>query len=256
MIDYNTDINIIGSIADLELIFDVIRNEGKFAKDCERMALIRTEKSKSRIFKGIQSVFLSFTRQEQEEFIKYLNKQNFTVQFQSFILFLQFSISNTLFYEINCNVLVKSVRMGKISLRTNEIAAYIHALKETSAVVKSWSESTIDNIAVKYISFLRKLGFVNKGRANELIYFYPSEEMVIAFIYLIKAIEPNLSDIFKSKYIDLIFIKTPSLLDIVKSIRMKEFMNIATTGGSLQVELKYNFTEVVDALSKRYKTKI
>jgi hypothetical protein len=256
MVEFNTDINIIGSVANLDLIFDIIINGEAYPKNSEGFALIRTEKSKSRILRGIKSAFQAFSTPDQEIFVNQILKNQFPTQFNFFFLFLQFSLSNSLFYEINRNVLIKSIRMGKVSLPTDQIVAFIHSLKETNTIVKSWSESTIKILARKYISLLRKLGFIKSGRRNELVYFMPSEEMVIAFIYFLKTIEPVSADIFKSKYIDFIFIELSSLLEMVKSLRMKEFLNITTTGESLVVDLKYNFPEVADALSERYKTKI
>jgi len=254
--EYNTDINIIGSIADLELIINIIRENGSKGKSPDSFSLIRTQKSKDRILNGVHSAFLSFISKVQENLIKDFFNHQFNSKFYYYILFLQFNVTNKLFFELNRDVLIKAIRAGKLSLNIELVVGYIYEIRERNNLIHNWSENTVITIAQKYLSFLKKLGFIEKNRTNELIYFIPTEQMIIAFIYFMNSIDQKNYDLLKNKYIDLLFLETSSVIEIIKTIKLKEYFNIATTGGSLVVELKYNFNEVVDALSNGFKTKI
>ena len=251
----NSNINIIGSIADINVIFQFLSDKSLNSSH-DYLPKIRTSKSKERIINGIKSAFASYASANHESLLVNVFEHENLNQLKSFALFLQFNYTNKLFFLLNKNLLIKSIRNGKVNLSSKDVIAFISSLKETEIDLKGWSESTIITVARKYISFLKKLGFIKAGRKNELVYFMPTEPMLVFFIYFIKSVDIYITDLFKCEYINFIFVEKIMLIELVKTISLKEFFNVRTNGEELFADLKYEYSEVVDALSKRYQTEV
>jgi hypothetical protein len=56
---------------------------------------------------------------------------------------------------------------------------------------------------------------------------------------------------FKSRYIEFLFIEKASLINILKKAVFAEFFDIQTTGADLKIDLKFDYGEIIDAISSR-----
>lgn len=257
---FNTSINIIGSISDLELIFNVLQenlNKKNKAEIKDHLSssspiLIRTQSSKTRIINGILEGFGNTSNPEHSVLMSSLFAKVNLKQLKTFALFLQLSVNNYLFFLITKNVFIPTLRSGRLTITSEDVEAYLRDLRTSKTLIKKWTDSTINTIAIKYFTLMKKFGFIKGKKVKEFIPYSPNQETIIFFIYFIKSISQNSNDIYLSNFIDCIMISKEALIFTLKGIWTKEFFDIATTGSNLQVNLKFKFSEIIDELSKRH----
>ena len=160
----NSDINIIGSIPDYHLIYMALPLLLTNQVELENILVtnnefdFRTEKSRKRFLSALNSAFISKNKKINElasYLIAYLKNDETS---KALILFWLFSINNKLFYDLNKDVFLKYYYQGRTELPKETIIAYIKDLISKNAELKGkWSEVTIDTIASKYLTILKKL---------------------------------------------------------------------------------------------------
>jgi len=246
--NYNTDINIIGSIPDYELIYKAI--ELFSTKNDELESLIvadnqfdfRTEKSRKRFLSAVYSAFLNFNSDTHKELLIQLFNTNLSLQSKQMILFWQFSCTNQLFYEITKNVFIKAYFSGRVSLPKDDVVAFIKELiSQTPELKDLWSEITINTIASKYLTVLKKLNLVDGTSKKTFKHIQLSNEELFIFIYFIKTLEPENPNILTSKYIDFSFISKDNFLNKVKQLAKKELFEMSYNGEQLKIDLNQTY---------------
>ena len=255
----NTNINIIGGIPDYDIIYDVLRllAENLSAENIHELVIInnkygiRTEEARGRFLRVIKSEFWQFKNSEHETLIRSLFKSGGFEKTKNFALFWMLGINNTLFENITKKAFFKAYFSGRVQIKNDEIIAYMRHERETNPVIQKWSDVTIKTVASKYLTFLKKIGFLEGRQKKEFKYIQVDHNSLIYFLYLMKTIEPNQPDIFKSRYIDFLFIEKASLISILKKAMFADFFDIQTTGADLKIDLKFDYGEIIDAISSR-----
>ena len=255
----NTSINVIGSIPDYQFIYDVLQHLSLNASKDDiyesvinrNIYNIRTVESRIRFLYGVKSAFWQFKNNDQETVISSLYITSGLENTKRFSLFWMLGINNTLFENITINAFVKAYRSGRVQIHNDEIVGYLNHFRETNDIVKKWSDSTIDKVSSKYLTFLKKIDFVKGRQKKEFKYIQVDDTSIIFFIYLIKAIAPDQNDILKSRYIDFIFIEKNNLPVVLKKAKYTDYFNMQTTGKNLIIDLKYNFGELINVVSSR-----
>ncbi len=255
----NTDINIIGGIPNYDIIYDVLRllADNASAENIHELVVInnkygfRTEEARGRFLRVIKSAFWQFNNSKHETLVSSLVKSEGFEKTKSFAIFWILGINNTLFENITKQAFVKAYFSGRVQINNDEIIAYLRHERETNPVIQKWSDTTIKTVASKYLTFLKKIDFLKGRQKKEFKYIQVDNNSLIYFLYLIKAVEPNQSDMLKSRYIDFLFTEKPSLINILKKVVFAEFFDIQTTGADLKIDLKFDYGEIIDAISSR-----
>ena len=255
----NTSINIIGSIQDYAFIYDVLRQLSQNASEDEiyesvisrNVYSIRTVESRIRFLNGVKSAFWRFENDDHEALIRSLFRSHGFEKTKRFSLFWILGINNALFENITINAFIKAYRSGRVQIYNDEIVAYLNHFRETNDIVKEWSDSTIDRVSSKYLTFLKKIDFVKGRQKKEFNYIQVDDTSIIFFIYLLKAIAPDQHDILKNRYIDFIFIEKNNLPVVLKKAKYTDYFNMQTTGKNLIIDLKYKFGELINVISSR-----
>jgi len=255
---YNSDINIIGGIPDYQLIFKAIELYST-GKDALEDAIIKqnefdfkTEKARKRFLTAVNSAFLNFQSKEQEELIVSLFKHNMPLEVKQLILFWQFSFTNRLFCELNQNVFIKNYFSGRVSFPKEDIVAYMKDLiVRTPELKDKFTEKTIDTIASKYLTVLKKLDLVEGRRKKTFKHIQISNDALVVFIHLLKAIESSGSDILKNEYLSLSLIPQESFTERVKQLAKKDLVNMSFNGVTLKIETIHTSKGIGDVLFNR-----
>lgn len=245
MIYYNTDINIIGSIPNYDLIYNGIKLHSQMQGALEDAIIknnefdFRTEKSRKRFVASLYSAFINFKNPRHKELIEKIFTLDNSMATKQFVLFWQFSIVNQLFYKINTDVFMKFFFSGRVSFPKEDIIAYIKELiLRTPELKNKWSELSINTIASKYLTILKKLDLVDGSIKKTFKHIQISNESLLIFIELVLAVEPELSDFFQSKYFPLIFMSKESFLERAKVLAMKDLLALSYNGVTLKLESK------------------
>ena len=252
---YNSDINIIGSIPDYQLIFKAIELYTSGQDAIEDIVIknnefdFKTEKARKRFLSAVKSAFLHFQNKEHEAVITTLFAHPLSLEIKQLILFWQFSLSNRLFFEISRDVFVKNYFSGKVVFPKENIIAYLKDLiNKTPELKDKFTEKTIDKIASKYLTILKKLDLVEGRQKKTFKHIQISNDALLVFLCLLKAVEPSGSDILKNRYLSLSLISSESFVERVKQLAKKDLVNMSFNGTTLKIETIHTGEGIANAL--------
>jgi hypothetical protein len=253
--EYNTAINIIGSLRDVGVISRAIKSFIDEDDNLENFIItrnelnIRTEKSQKRILYAIKESFLEFISEDHYDLFANIFSRDENLPEKDFILFWQFALLNRLFREISVNVFCPNYFSGKVGITKDDIAGYIKELMSKNEDFEGkWSENTIFTLSTKYLKFLTKLNFLEGKQKKTFRYIRTSDETLILFLYFAKLYDPSKSNILKNELLPLSFVNKEDILDRLKRLSIKGFFNMTFNGVDLRIELKHSFKGICDVI--------
>lgn len=255
MTHYNTDINIIGSIPDYHLIYKALPMLLNNQSELENMLVnnnefdFRTEKSRKRFLSALNSAFVNENNGINEFVGNLINFFKNDENSQSVLLFWLFSINNKLFYELNRDVFLKYYFQGRAELPKESIIAYIKDLISRNEELKGkWSEITIETIASKYLTILKKLNLVEGNQKKKFKLNRITDEQLTIFINLINNLKDIKINLLEEELMSFTFISNENLLDRLKRIGKKDWIKLNYNGAILQVEPVFNNNNIIDGI--------
>lgn len=254
----NSDINIIGSIPDYHLIYSAIPLLSTNQIDLEKMLVennefnFRTEKSRKRFLSALNSAFISKNENVNDltaALIVYLKNDEPS---RAILLFWIFSFNNKLFFELNKDVFLKYYFQGRAELPKETVIAYIKDLISKNNELKGkWSEITVNTIASKYLTILKKLHLLEGNQKKRFCHVKISDELLAVFIHLIGLLESKKSNFLEDELIAFTFISKDSILERLKKIGKKDWIKMNYTGTSLNVEASFNTNNIINGIYRR-----
>lgn len=254
---YNTDINIIGSIPDYHLIFKALPLLINDPEGLENILVtnnefdFRTEKSRKRFLSALNSAFISKNKSIDELAAKLMYLFNKDENEQSIVLFWLFSFNNKLFFELNRDVFLKYYFQGRSELPKEAVIAYIKDLISRELELKGkWSEITIDTIASKYLTILKKLKLVEGNQKKKFTLIRVSDELLAVFIHLIDVLESKKGNFLEDELQNFTFISKENILERLKRIGKKDWIKLNFNGVTLHVEPVFD-NNTIDGIFRR-----
>ena len=253
--NYNSDINIIGSIPDYHLIYRALPLLINDKKNLEKLLVVdnefgfRTEKSRKRFLSVLNSAFVN-----KNEKINYLaaliiDQLNNDVKSQSLVLFWVFSLNNQLFYELNRDLFLKYYFQGRAQLPKEDVIAYLKDLISRKEELKEkWSEETIATIASKYLTCLKKLHLLEGTQKKHFCLVHISNELLAVFVHFYNLIENDKGFILKNDFMSFSFISDESRLERFKKIGLKDWIKMNYTGQNLRLEGAFNNNTIIHGI--------
>ena len=236
------DINLLGGIEDIHLIRDIVIGEEK------QLAVSRTQKSYVRNKKAIEKNVLTFNSElHQKLFEDTLRSREWDVAFEKF-LFWQMCYNNLLFDDVTKEVYLKYYFNGRASIESREIEAYLKDKYFENEIYQTWSSSTKKIIGSKYLSFLKKLGFIEGKVKKRIIPVTCSERELCVFIHFLSAIGMLGQNLINAGFERYCFMSQASFTEMLKRLALKEIINFEYTGDKLMVSPKNNNERLVDVI--------
>lgn len=238
MVNYNSNINIIGSIPDYASMIEYIIEEYTGQRSEYKSFQFRTTKSLSRFIKAINDSILSFRSSQQERlFYSALLEPEFSPSDKLLVVFWQMLFANVLFRDITAEVFMKAVYQGKSTLTQNDIYSFVRHLKEEYASEFDWAESTLKIIGSKYLTAMKKLGLADGNLHKEIKYPIISDSLFVYFIKWSQTACPNDRTI-RNPYIQFGFLDAISLTNRLKRIDFMQFWDITQLGNEVTIDIK------------------
>lgn len=255
----NTDINVIASIPDFELLYKALELAANddYKRDLKDLIVgnnafsLRTEYSKVRFVTVAKTSYLKFVNDDHKALITSLFKSPELGSVKQWVLFWQLAVNNKLFFLITKEVFLKFYYQGRLGIPKDELMAYLKHLAESYPEVKGWSASTHERIASKYLTFMKRMGLLEGSQTKVFKYVHADTLSFVYFIYFMKAVYTENRDIFDAPLFDFCLMSRESFMDRVRQIKLMEYFNITTDGNKLLIEPKVNFEDIVNVLSNR-----
>ena len=257
---YNTQTNVISSIPDFNIILKVLSDysTGKSLDEIKDNMIvgnvygIRTNSSRKRYYFGINSTFLQFKNQDHRNFITKVFSSDLPNNTQKFIAYIQMAVNNELFYLLTKDVLVELLLNGRLTVDKQVFASYINDLRKINPDKIQWTDETINTIASKYLTLMKKIGFLKGTQRKEFCSFTPTDEMIILAVYLITSLNPENVSFLTNPYSSLLLMTSEGIMERLRRVSLQKYISISTTGNDMKVELKYDYKDIAGEIRKNY----
>lgn len=246
----NTDINILGGLPDFNLITH-------FLKETESNSVsptghhtytsIKTDKSVKRFESAITGTLLHCDNNELVSMVhSILNAEAITPDSLMF-LFWNASLNNDLLHYLNGQVFFPAFYSGRLIIKKEEVGACLKELKEREETIRGWSLMTIETVARKYLTLLKKFNLMEGGLNKKILHPYLSDKLFVLFIYWIKATEGR-SNLLDSELVKYCFCEQSVFIDRVMQKKFAEYYQMIYTGDQLKIETSIPYEKIYYAI--------
>ena len=256
---YNTDINSFGGIQDYHMIHESLRSFLNQETDLKERIInenifgIRTEEGRGRFYRGINSTILAFKNVEHQNIYGafFTNLDNALPY--NFLIFWQLVINNKLFGILTKNLYLKYYFSGKSTITGEDVYSYIMHLKEIDPDFKAlnWTKKTIEPVASKYLTVLRKLGFVEGVQIKHIKHIQIPDSVLTIYLYLLIAVFPELGNVQEHEYQIYSFISKESFPERIKKLALKDLIGMTYSGKNLYIKPIIDNKELANVLYYR-----
>lgn len=246
----NSDINVLGSIVDLNLIANLILYTEGGAERGDNILVntrVQTTKSLQRYESAIRKTLLTFAYPEVKELFYSVYAAEGLSALSLALLFFNASYNNDLLNYLNQNVYFPAYFSGRIAIQKDEIIACLQDLSNREPALKKWSESTMNTTASKYLSLLSKFGYVQPSKEKSIIHQYFSDAQFVLFMYCLLKFEPK-SNIIASQWLNYCLMDGKFLIDRIMDKKYMKQIEIFYTGDSLRIETAIPYKEIYNAI--------
>jgi len=248
----NSDINILGSLTDWELVSWMISRGVDVPVDKtvkHQFTSIKTTKSLTTSLKVIKDNLLRTVNESLHQLVISVVKKGGLSKEALIVLFWNASANNELLFYLNDNVFFPAYYSGRVSIRKDEVVACLKELKNYEVDLKNWSEKTIDTTASKYLTLLKKFGLMEGSANKNILHPHFSDEVFVLFVYWLAAVstKPNL---VSSNWINYCFSEKQIFLERLLQKKFSKFYNVVYTGDNLTIEPSNSYKLIYENVCK------
>ncbi|NOQ74048.1 MAG: DUF1819 family protein [Crocinitomix sp.] len=256
---YNTDINSFGGIQDYHMIHESLRSYLNNEKDLKDRMIkdnifgIRTEEGRGRFYRGIKSSILKFNNENHKAIYNaFFNPINNTYPY-NFMIFWQLVLNNKLFRKITSDLYLKFYFNGKAAITSDDVLSFIMHLKEVDEEFKAlnYTKKTIEPVASKYLTVLKKLGFLDGAQKKEFKHVQVSDSALTVYLYLMNAAQPEIRNQLMNDFQVFSFISPESFPERIKKIAQKGWIGMTYSGTNLGVQPIIEYKDLANVLYNR-----
>jgi hypothetical protein len=248
----NSDINVLGSLPDLNLISifmnesikSLNQNSGHYS-----YTTIKTDKSVKRFEKAITNTMLRFSNKKIEVLFRSILSVEIISADSLLMIFWNTSFNNQLLNYLNEKVYFPALYSGRVAIKQPEVSACLTELKETEPELKKWADSTIEVTASKYLTLLKKFNLMSGSLNKSINNNYLNDKMFILFVYWILAVETK-SNILESTWLDYCFLERKIFIERIMNKKFSKYINIYFTGDNLKIEPIIEFENIYYEITK------
>jgi len=248
----NSDVNILGSLSDWNLISWLAnqKEDSTINKaDKHQFTTIKTTKSLTTNLKVIKDNFLISRENSCQKLILSILKEDGISKDSLITLFWNASANNELLFHLNKLIYFPAFYSGRVSIKNDEVIACLKELRQTEEQLKKWSDTTITPTASKYLTLLKKFGLMEGTLNKHIVHPYLSDSLFILFVYWIAAIsqKPNL---LGSEWLKYCFSEKQAFLNRLLQKKFSKYFNVVYTGDKLSVEPIKSYDSIYEYCNK------
>jgi hypothetical protein len=214
---------------------------------------IRTEEGRGRFYRGIKSSILNFRNPEHKDiYHSFFDTLDDRLPY-NLLIFWQLILNNKLFKILSEELFLKFYFNGKATITSEDVYSFIMHLKEQDEEFKNlnWTKKTIEPVASKYLTILKKLGFLEGAQKKTFKHVQISDTELTVFLYLIKATYPEVSNQLVNEFQVFSFVSPESFPERIKKVAKKNWIGMSYSGTNLKVESLIDNKDLANVLYSR-----
>lgn len=241
MAKIKSHINVLGGYKDFDTIPFIIAN-GKLD------LVERTEESSGRYERAIRKTFLTFDSEAHRNlFMHAMSSKILSFEVKLRILALQFFTVDPLFKILYKDCFLKIVENGRAVITKHDIIAFLKEKINLEALDINWSDATINTVSRKFLTILKKLGYVDGNAKKRVVNVYNDPDFLSFFHYWLVAAN-DASNVLNSEYFPILMISKEKYLFLMKQDEMCKKIDWQYTGSRFTIEPKLSINEYVNEL--------
>ncbi|MGM0502932.1 MAG: BrxA family protein [Bacillota bacterium] len=261
MKEYNTAINPLGSLPDINIIFETIKfyAENRDLEGLKKEFIdgnvfgFQLSSSRKRFFSLLKKLYLNNEGKDFELFLKAISNQKSVTSLKKAAIYIETCRNNDLFFDIINGFIYPKYKEDRRLVTSSELYDFLTEFSEGSKI-EEWSDSTIKTISYKFIKFMKRLGYFEKEtRVKSLFSFpYPTVEVVTYIVYLLKAEGKTDDEIYNSDLFRSLMLNKQDKISLLKEGAVKNFYEFSLSGsGNAEFQLNYSGGEIIDEFFKQ-----
>jgi hypothetical protein len=234
----NTDINILGSLADFNLIPLFLHESMRSLSQKDNYpsyTTIKTNKSIDLFEKAIKGTLLGFKNKDVGLLIQSVVEAEAVTRDSLLFLFWNASFNNELLNYLNTNVYLPAFYSGRIGIKADEVAACIIDLRLTEPYLNKWSDATINMVASKYLTLLRKFNLMEGSHSKTIVHPYLNDKMLMLFVYWHVKVHSK-TNVLESPWLKYCFSEKQIFIECIMQRKFTKYIDINFTGDKLKIE--------------------
>jgi hypothetical protein len=242
-LNINTDINVLGSLKDFSIITLLLTQP----EVVQSHTLIKTIGSYQRYINTINRTLLKFQNSNVETLVRgMLLKED--PSFDSLLtLFWNASANNELLDYLNQKVYFPALYSGRMALKKDEIFACLQELKQSEFSLQDWSDYTIDKIACKYLTVLKKFNLMQGSQNKTILHHHINDKLLMHFVFWLLTVGTK-SNILESQWLSYSLMEKEVFVQRILQKKFIKFIHINFTGDKLFIEPVISYKALYDGL--------
>lgn len=214
---------------------------------------IRTEEGRGRFYRGIKSSILTFHCDNHKDIYSSFFKSLDASLPYNLLVFWQLSLNNRLFQNITKELYLKYYFQGKTTVVGQDVFYYLQDLKQRDKDFEdqNWTKKTTEPVASKYLTVLRKLGFLEGVQKKQLLHVQVSDQELAVFAYLLIAIFGEGTNFLNHEFITFSFVSNDSFPERIKRLAKKGLIGMTYNGTKLTIHPTLEYKELADGIFRR-----
>ena len=248
----NTDINILGGLPDFNLINVFLEENTREVHEPMHhyeYTAIKTHKSVKRFERAITETVLGFKNGDVETLLRSILSKESISSDSLLMLFWNTSFNNELLQYLNDQVYFPAYYTGRMAIKHDEVAACIKELKQTEKDIQNWTDYTIEKVASKYLTLLKKFNLMEGSQSKAIVHPYLNDKMILLFTYWLVAIESK-PNVVESQWLKYCFSERAVFIERIMQKKFTKFIHINYTGDNLKIELVTPYKIIYDAITQ------
>jgi len=236
-----SNINILGGYKDFDAIPMMIGND-------ELQLVERTQASKQRYIKAIEETFLSYRTSEAGLLFKQaMASSQLTMNAKLRIMSLQFYAIDRLFQILFDQCFLNVLNSGRAAITKHDVIAFLDEKINNNEIEVDWSRETIDTVSRKFLTILKKLGYLEGKRKKKFKGIYNGPDFLVFYHYWLASFDET-SNVFASKFFSLLMVSEEKYLFLMKQDEIRDHLDWHYTGNRFTVEPKLTINEYANEL--------
>ncbi len=186
---YDTLPSTVGSYLKLQEVYEVLDLFRQYEHDEVREKIVRdnilaynTSDARTRVFSAVKRSFLNFeTKWRKKVFLDTLNTVNENAKRE--ILLYRLCRKSFTTYRLTLKVLFPAYKDGMEYFEKEIIIGGKKKKKESTKSVRGWTEGTLNKIATKYLTTMKKFKYLEGSKKKKIKYFSPQLESFTYALY-------------------------------------------------------------------------
>ncbi|MEF8847440.1 MAG: BrxA family protein [Candidatus Paceibacterota bacterium] len=252
--EYDTLPSAVGSHLKLDEVFEVLELYRKHGPETVKERVLRdnifdynTTNARNRVLTSVRRSFLSFnSKVRKRSFLETISALDEKAKRE--VLFYRLCRRSYTSYRITLKVFVPAYNDGIEFLKKEKVIEFLKRKKETTKSVEKWTESTINTVGSKYLTTMKKFGYLSGRQKKKINYFSPELESVTYAIYELLDRDKTPKKIINSDRLKLFMLQKRDILNYLERIGSTGYIKFGRAGDLYEIHPMARFEELHNAI--------